>query len=225
MSWLAYRLPACSSFAFISWRNQELGTLLMESCRPPHLARAWRNECLPGPECSVLLISTHTYITCPSSTWAAREHGVVSGVSIHMTGHPAWGWVCLRVWASPASCQTLSSSVSFLDISPFASDVEMSVPWDLSPLGLLPPCSCHVYKSRTQSVRFTLIPPPPQLSSSLPEEHSTRFLSNDPFASRICLPSFWAPTVSPSAKPCVFPNALWTSSQHPKFNKSENELC
>lgn len=111
MSWLAYRLPACSSFAFISWRNQELGTLLMESCRPPHLARAWRNECLPGPECSVLLISTHTYITCPSSTWAARGHGVVSGVSIHMTGDPAWGWVCLRVWASPASCQTLSSSV------------------------------------------------------------------------------------------------------------------
>lgn len=39
-SWLVYRVPACWSFSFISWINQELGTLLMES----YLACVWQNE-------------------------------------------------------------------------------------------------------------------------------------------------------------------------------------
>lgn len=42
------------------------------------------------------------------------------------------------------------------------------VPWDLSPLGLLPPCSCHVYNVRAQSVHFDSVPPP-QISRNPPE--------------------------------------------------------
>lgn len=102
-AWLAFRLPACLSFSFISWINQELGTLLVESSRPPHLACAWQNECLQSPERCVLLISTHTYITYPGSTWAARGDRVVSSVPIHVTGDPARGWICLAIWASWAS--------------------------------------------------------------------------------------------------------------------------
>lgn len=67
----------------------------------------WRPA--PGPGRSVLLLRAHTYITCPSSAWAARGHRVVISDLLHMTGDRESGWVYPGVWDSPAGCLTEDS--------------------------------------------------------------------------------------------------------------------
>lgn len=183
-SWLAYRLPACWSFSFVSWINQELGTLLLESACPPHLACVC---CQAQNALCFFLLSAHTYITCPSPHVGSLGVGgdrVASSDLIHMTGDLEWGrfiqdsGILLLV----ALQRTLGSAVTFLDICPLSST------W-----------RCFLGSATTGA------------SPSLPE-NAPCFFSDYLSDSQISLPLFWAPTVSSSGNLCVFPNALWPSS-------------
>lgn len=144
---------------------------------------------MPGSGRSVLLLRVHTYITCPSSPWAAQGHRVVTSDLLHMTGDRELGWVYLGIWDSPAGCLAEDSRLRRLSWT--------SLPFPLT------------WRCLLGSVT----------SPSLPE-NSLCLLSNYLSDSQSSLPLFWATTVLPS----VFPNALWTSSNILKFNKSKDEL-
>lgn len=134
---LACRLPGSQELSLISWINQELGTLPVESSRPPRLACAWENECvLPaGPrtlcahQCAHIhhLSEFHTRrLGGQGGEQRSRPHGRRPGV----------GWILPGVWDSASGLvgDSRGPAVSF----PFP--LTRVVSWDLSPLG--PPQAC-----------------------------------------------------------------------------------